>query len=114
MEHLGELEQLVMLAVVQLGDDAYGAEIQRELAERAKRRVSLGTIYVTLTRLEGKGMVRSWLGDPTPARGGKARRHFAVERAGMTALRTSREALARMWEGLSGGGRSASGSHARS
>jgi DNA-binding PadR family transcriptional regulator len=113
MEHLGELEQLVMLAVLRLGDDAYGAEIQRELAERAKRRTSLGTVYVTLTRLEAKGLVRSWLGDPAPLRGGKARRHFAVERAGMTSLRASRDALARMWDGLAGRGTNASGSHAR-
>jgi DNA-binding PadR family transcriptional regulator len=100
MEHLGELEHLMMLAVLRLGDDAYGATIQRELAARARRNVSIGTIYVTLTRLESKGFVRSWLGDPTPARGGKAKRHYALERAGQTALRSARDALARMWEGV--------------
>jgi DNA-binding PadR family transcriptional regulator len=104
MEHLGELEQIVMLAVLRLGDDAYGAGIQRELTSRAKRKVSLGTIYVTLMRLEAKGLVRSWLGEPTPSRGGKARRYYALERAGQAALRQSRDALARMWDGLVPGG----------
>lgn len=103
MEHLGELEQLVMLAVLRLDEGAYGAAIQRELAQRARRQVSLGTIYVTLTRLEAKGLVRSWLGEPTPARGGKAKRFFAVERAGLAALRAARDSLARMWDGLAAG-----------
>jgi PadR family transcriptional regulator len=104
MEHLGELEQLVMLAVVQLGEDAYGARIQRELATRARRRISLGTVYVTLMRLENKGLVRSWLGESTPSRGGKARRHYAIERAGLRALRAARDTLARMWDGIPAGG----------
>lgn len=97
---LGDLEQLVMLAVLRLGDHAYGATIQRELATRAHRRVALGTVYVTLMRLESKGLVRSWLGDATPARGGKARRHYALERAGISALQSARDTLARMWDGL--------------
>jgi DNA-binding PadR family transcriptional regulator len=111
-EHLGDLEQLILLAVLRLGDDAYGGAIQEELARRAGRKISLGTVYVTLTRLETKGLVRSWLGEPTAARGGKARRYYAVERAGTAALRASRDALARMWEGLSSGG-SPTGSHAK-
>ncbi len=97
---LGELEQFVLLAVLRLGDDAWGAEIQRELRSRAKRNVSIGTIYVTLSRLEAKGMVMSWLGEPTAERGGKAKRHFRVERAGRAALRAARSAHRRMWEGL--------------
>lgn len=98
---LGDLEQLVMLAVLRLGDDAYGAALQRELSDRAGRDVALGTIYVSLSRLEDKGFVRSWLGDSTPERGGKARRHYAVEPAGQVALRQARTAQNRMWEGLS-------------
>jgi DNA-binding PadR family transcriptional regulator len=113
MEHLGELEQLVMLAVVRLGPEAYGAAIQRELAQRARRRISIGTVYVTLTRLESKGLVSSWMGDPTPARGGKAKRYYAVERAGQAALRTAKDSLMRMWEGLAPSGASPSGSHVR-
>ncbi len=111
MPSLGELEQLIMLAVLRLEGEAYGAAIQRELAVRAKRRISLGTVYVTLMRLENKGLVSSWLGDPTPVRGGKPRRHYRVERAGITALRSARETLARMWDGLAPGGAAASGSH---
>ncbi len=95
---LGELEQFVLLAVLRLGDDAWGAEIQRELRSRAKRNVSIGTIYVTLSRLEAKGMVMSWLGEPTAERGGKAKRHFRVERAGRAALRAARTAACgRAW-----------------
>jgi len=114
MEHLGDLEQLVMLAVLRLGEDAYGASIQRELAARARRRVSLGTVHVTLMRLENKGLVRSWLGEPSPSRGGKARRHYVLERGGEKALRAARDTMARMWEGLRPtGGASPSESHAR-
>ncbi len=98
--HLGDLEQLVMLAVLRLGEGAWGAGIQRELRRRAKRSVALGTIYVTLTRLEAKGLVSSWIGDPTPERGGKAKRHFRVERSGVAALRAAHSAHSRMWEGL--------------
>lgn len=98
--HLGELEQLIMLAVLRLKDDAWGVPIQRELAERAGRDVAVGTIYVTLSRLEAKGMVRSWLGDSTPERGGKARRHYALERSGALALNEARAAHARMWDGI--------------
>lgn len=98
--HPGELEQLTMLAVLRLKDDAWGAEIQKELSERAGRDVALGTIYVTLSRLEEKGMVRSWLGESSAERGGKARRHYAIEPAGMTALHEAKDALARMWDGV--------------
>lgn len=113
MEHLGELEQLVMLAVLRLGEDAYGARIQRELATRARRKATLGTIHVTLLRLENKGLVRSWLGESSPSRGGKARRHYALERGGEKALRAARDTLTRMWEGLApGGGASPTESHA--
>ena len=98
--HLGELEQLIMLAVMRLKDDAYGAAIQRELSDRAGREVALGTVYVTLSRLEAKGLVRSWLGESTPERGGKARRHYGLEPLGVTALNDTRSALARMWEGM--------------
>jgi len=89
-----------MLAVMRLKDEAYGAAIQRELSERARRDVALGTVYVTLSRLEAKGLVRSWLGESTAERGGKAKRHYGLEAAGVTALNETRAALARMWEGI--------------
>jgi DNA-binding PadR family transcriptional regulator len=96
---LGTLQQLVMLAALRLGDTAYGASIQEEL-ERTGRSVSIATVYVTMERLESDGLVRSWLGEPTPARGGKARRHYAVTRAGARALLASRDELRQAWRGL--------------
>jgi len=97
---LGELEQIVMLAVLRLGDNAYGAAIQRELEERAGRKVTIATIYVTLTRLEAKGLVSSAFAEGRGERGGRAKRVFRLEPSGLEALRRARESLARMWEGL--------------
>lgn len=97
---LGELEQLLMLSVARLGDDAYGAEIQRDLEERAGRSVSISTIYVTLVRLEDKGYVRSWRAEPTPVRGGKSKRYFGLTKKGVGVLEDAREVLERMWAGV--------------
>lgn len=103
---LGELEQLLLLSLARLGSEAYGAEIQNELEERAGRRVSISTIYVTLVRLEDKGFVRSRRADPTPVRGGKSKRYFRLTPRGVSALERSREVLQRMWEGLPDASRS--------
>lgn len=100
-EKLGELELLVLLALIRLGEDAYANSIQEELAARADRDVSRATVYVTLTRLENKGLVRSWLGESSPERGGKAKRHVACTAAGVKAARDARAVLQRMWKGLS-------------
>lgn len=97
---LGGFQQLVMLAVLRLGADAHGGRIQRELEETVERTVSISTVYVTLDRLDGKGMVRSWLADPTPVRGGKAKRYYAVTEAGLEALQGARNELLRMWDGV--------------
>lgn len=99
-DHLGEFEQLSLLAVMRLGEDAYGATIQRELEATAGRRASISAIYITLTRLEEKGLVSSWMGPPTDVRGGKARRFFRVDPAGLVALNASRSSLMSMWDGL--------------
>jgi PadR family transcriptional regulator PadR len=99
-ENLGEFEQLVLLAVLRLGKCAYGARIQQELEDRSGRKASVSSIYITLTRLEGKGMVASWMGEPTGVRGGKARRFFRVEPKGMAALEKAREQLLAMWDGV--------------
>lgn len=99
-DHLGEFEQLALLAVMRLGNDAYGAHIQEELDASAEREASISAIYITLTRLEKKGMVRSWMGPPGDERGGKARRYFAVEPEGMVALDEARQRLLSMWDGL--------------
>ena len=98
--HLGDLEELVLLAVRRLGNEAHGARIRRELKERAGRAVSVSTIYVTLMRLEEKGYARSWKGEPTAERGGKAKRHYEVAPAGVEALEQVRDVRDRMWDGV--------------
>ena len=99
-ERLGEFEQLALLAVMRLGEDAYGARVQEELEAVAGRDASISQIYITLTRLESKGLVSSWMGPPEPVRGGKARRYFRVEPAGAVALNEGRSRLLAMWDGL--------------
>jgi len=99
-DNLGELEGLVLLTVLRLKEGAYGARIKKELKTRAGRAVSTSTIYVTLMRLEEKGFVRSWLGESSSKRGGRAKRLFELKPAGVDALRDSREVMERMWEGL--------------
>lgn len=98
--HLGELEQLVMLAVLRIGEEASGMTIRRELEVTARRRVTIGSVYGTLERLEAKGLLSSWRGEPDPVRGGRARRYFRVESAGEAALREAREQTDRMWDGV--------------
>lgn len=100
-ESLGEFEQLVLLAILQLGAGAYGMTIRRRIEDRTGRSVAIGALYTSLERLERKGYVASTLSDPTPQRGGRAKRVFRLERAGAAALRRSRETLARMWAGVS-------------
>lgn len=106
--YLNDLEQLLLLSVLRLGDDAHGGAIRADLMETAGRSVAVATIYVALSRLEEHGYVRSWMADPTPVRGGKAKRYYAVQPAGAEALRESRAMLDRMWRGVplseSGGG----------
>ena len=99
-ESLGGFQQLVMLAVLHLADDAYGATIQRELEGRARRSVSIATVYVTMERLEKKGLVTSWLAEPTPVRGGRSKRFYKLTKTGARALRDSRDELNRMWQDL--------------
>ncbi len=97
---LGEMELMVLLAVARLGGEAYGVPISRELLELAGREVALGSVYAALERLEEKEYVASTLGEPTPERGGRAKRYFHVTPAGLRALRTTREALTNLWSGV--------------
>lgn len=97
---LGEFEQSVLLAVAHLGADAYGVTIRQEIERRTGREIAIGALYTALDRLERKGFVRSRMSDPTPARGGRAKRQCALRPAGVRALRQSREFLNRMWDGL--------------
>ena len=93
-DHLGRFEHFLLLAVVRLGDEAYGMTIRRELAEHTGRDVAVGAIYTALARLERRGLVQSWLGQPTAERGGKAKRHYRVLAAGRKALVKADTALA--------------------
>ena len=98
--YIGEFEQLLLLAILRLGPDAYGAGIARELDVRAGRGVSRGALYTSLDRLEDKGLLRWKSASGTPARNGLPRRVYTVTAAGLTALRASRATLQRMWRGL--------------
>jgi DNA-binding PadR family transcriptional regulator len=97
---LGEFEQMVLLAILRAGAEAYAVPIRREIQERAERKVSRGALYTTLERLEAKGYVESTMGDPTPERGGRSRRTYVVSAPGIEALENSRAAMARLWKGL--------------
>lgn len=93
--HIGELEELVLLAVQQLGEDAYGVPV-RTAMEEAGRSVSVGTLYITLDRLENKGLIKGRQGEVTPERGGKAKRYFRLTGEGNIALRKAEETRARL------------------
>lgn len=97
---LGELEQIVLLAVLRVGDAAYGVPVHDEIVRLAQRDLTLGTVYKTLSRLEEKGFVRSYEGDPTPQRGGRRTRCFAVTNTGRKSLESSLATLRRMAVGL--------------
>lgn len=99
---LGELEQLLLPAVLRLGDEAYGTAIIVELRDRSGRDVGPGTLYPTLDRLGDKGLLDSSLGDPTPERGGRAKRFFSLTPAGLEAVRLARREMARLADGLEG------------
>jgi PadR family transcriptional regulator PadR len=99
---LGDFEQLVLLGVLRLGDEAYGAGIRQEIHARSGRDVSINAVYTTLDRLEGKGLLRSWAGAPTAQRGGRRRKFYALRPAGMTALRQAYRAFNAMADGLEG------------
>jgi DNA-binding PadR family transcriptional regulator len=97
---LGDFEQLVLLALVRLGPRAYGATIRHEIETHARREVSISAVYTTLHRLEQKGLVRSRVGEPTPERGGRRRRHFELLPAGARALKAACDAFVGMTAGL--------------
>lgn len=99
-DYLGEFEQMVMLAVARLDEGAYGMAILDEIAERTGSEVAVASVYACLERLERRGYVASRVGDPTPERGGRAKRFFHLEPAGVHALRRARSVLDSLWEGL--------------
>lgn len=100
-DSIGQFEQLVLTAILALREDAYGVTIHAKVGELARpKEVSLGAVYVTLDRLEDKGLVSSWLSDPTPARGGRAKRCYRLEALGERALQESAVTAKRIWDTL--------------
>lgn len=99
-EALGEFEQLVLLAILQLDDDAFAATIRSRIETAADRRVTRGALYATLERLTGKGYIDWEIEEPTPARGGIPRRRFSVTEPGLAALRRSYGAVRTLARGL--------------
>ena len=96
---LGEFEHLLLLAIVRQGNDLSGSDVAAELAGKTGREPARGTMYVTLDRLERKGYLSSDLGEPTPERGGKAKRLYSITPRGLAALKRSGQALRAMWQG---------------
>jgi PadR family transcriptional regulator, regulatory protein PadR len=97
---LGEFEQITLLAILRLEENAYGVTIREEIASCTGREASPGALYTTLDRMEEKGMVRSWFGEATPQRGGRAKRYFAVTKMGRAALIDTQRAYQRLLNGL--------------
>ncbi len=95
-----DFEQQVLLAVWQLADGAYGTTVRDRLEERTGRSVAQGAVYVTLVRLEKKGLLKSRLSDPTPVRGGKAKRFFEITPEGVAGVQAARAAMDALWDGL--------------
>ena len=112
-DSLGQFEQLVLTAILALGDNAYGVTIHKKVEELAHpKSVALGAVYVTLDRLEDKGYIKSWLSDPTPERGGRSKRHYELQALGERVLQDSiaagqrmRAVVEELWGGLEAPGR---------
>ena len=97
---LGEFEQLILLAVVRLANEAYGVRIRREIEARTGRAISPGAIYTALDRLESRSFIRSRMGTATPERGGRRKKYYTLEPAGLAALRRAYQAFTRMADGV--------------
>jgi PadR family transcriptional regulator PadR len=99
-DYLTDFELMILLSILRVGDEAYGVPVAREIEKTGGRSVVLATVYAALDRLEANGLVSSTLGDPTPERGGRAKRLFRVTPSGLKAVRQTRRALTRLWTGL--------------
>ena len=98
---LGEFEQITLLAVMRLGDGAYGTTVRQVLSDTINRDVTIGALYTTLERMEKKGLLESKMGEATPERGGRAKKYFKLTAKGVTALKRSKQALTTLWSGVS-------------
>jgi PadR family transcriptional regulator PadR len=99
-DQLGNFELMVILVLIRLGENAYGVPICEELETRTGRDVAIGSVYAALERLEDKGFVTSELGEPTPERGGRAKKYFHVTAKGLKEVRDTRRSLVKLWQGL--------------
>jgi DNA-binding PadR family transcriptional regulator len=99
-EFLGGFELLVLLALIRIGEDAYGVPIAKAIEESSGRNVALGSVYVALERLEAKGFVRPERGEPTAVRGGRAKTFFRITARGLREVRNAQRTLVRLWTGI--------------
>jgi DNA-binding PadR family transcriptional regulator len=99
-DYLGSFELMVLMALIRLGDDAYGVPIAREIEAHLNREVALGSVYATLARLEERRLVSSTLGEPTPERGGRAKRYFRITPRGIREVRETQRVLVKLWNGV--------------
>ena len=97
---IGNFELMILLALIRLGDNAYGVPISQEIEKRSGREVAIGSVYAALERLEGKGLVTSELGEATAERGGRAKRYFHLTGKGLKQVRDTQRALMKLWHGL--------------
>ena len=95
--YVGEFEELVLLTIASLGDEAYGVAIKEDIESRTDRSLSIGALHSTITRLEEKGFIKSWLGDPTQERGGRRKRFFHLTNEGKVALHKMKELRDELW-----------------
>src|SRR5688572_14907255 len=100
--YLGEFEQVVLLAILRLGEDAYAIPVREEIVSRTGRAVARGALYTALERLEAKGCLRSRMSAPLAERGGRSRRYFTVTQLGLAEIRNWRQTMLRLWQGLEG------------
>ena len=100
VQNLGEFEQIALLAILRLADHAYGVSIRAEISKRTGRDIAPGALYTTLERLEAKGLLSSRVGDPTPERGGRAKRYYKLSGAGVRAIARAERAFRRLLDGL--------------
>ena len=98
--YLGEFELMILLTILRLGDEAYGVPLSRELSLSRGRRVSVGSVYAALDRLESKGLIASSLGEATPERGGRAKRYFRLTEQGLRSIHETRSVLNKLWKSL--------------
>jgi PadR family transcriptional regulator, regulatory protein PadR len=96
--YLGEFEELVLLTIATLGEDAYGVSIKEDIENRTDRSLSIGALHSTITRLEEKGFIKSWLGDPTQERGGRRKRFFELTHEGKVALHHMKDLRDELWK----------------